>query len=74
MRRWPRLLPLDKLIIGARTNKKDSPAASPKQSIPLSDKERSRLNQLNTQHMYAGPLSPAEAYERLKLQARKSNE
>jgi hypothetical protein len=71
MRRRPTLLPLDKLIIGARPKQPDAPAASPKESIPLSDKERSRLSALNTKHMYNGPLSPAEAYERQHLLARR---
>lgn len=73
MRRRP-LLPLDKLIIGARPKQPDAPASSPKQAIPLSNKERSRLNQLNTKHMYDGPLSPQEYYERQQLRLRMTNE
>lgn len=74
MRRRPANYRLDRLIIGAKITQKDTPAASPKAAIPLSDKERSRLNQLNTKHMYNGPLPPAEAYERQQLQVRKANQ
>lgn len=70
--RRPRLLRLDRLVIGADPRKLglDTPASTPKQSIPLSDKERGRLAALNTKKLYNGPLTPQEAYERLRLSAR----
>jgi hypothetical protein len=67
------LLPLDKLILGGNPNKlkqTDSPAASPREAVPLSQKERARLLELSTRRTQ-GPLTPAETYELLQLQRRR---
>ena len=71
MRRRP-LLPLDKLILGASPNKlkTDSPAASPREAVPLSQKERARLLELSTRRLQ-GPLEPSETYELMQLQRRR---
>lgn len=71
MRRRP-LLPLDKLIIGAspKSLQQDTPAASPREAVPLSQKERARLQELSTRRLQ-GPLEPKETYELAQLQRRR---
>lgn len=71
MRRRP-VLRLDRLVIGANPSKmqKDIPAASPREALPLSQRERARLQELSTRRTF-GPLAPAETYELMQLQRRR---
>lgn len=74
MRRRAPLLRLDRLVLGASPEKlkalTDIPAASPREAIPLSQKERARLQELSTRRTF-GPLDPAETYELQQLQRRR---
>lgn len=71
MRRRP-LLPLDRLILGANPSKlsQDTPAASPREAVPLSQKERARLQELSIRRTQ-GPLAPTETFELMQLQRRR---
>lgn len=74
MRRRAPLLRLDRLVLGANPKKLEAqaeiPAASPREAVPLTQKERARLQELSTRRTMER-LTPAELYELEQLQRRR---